>query len=198
MTGFARWWTETAAALSDVLGLGWILLILLALAAAVALLWTHWSRLRVPRLRLRFRRRRRRPAAEPEKNVDPVLDEAEPDALPDLPAATFLSRADRFAAQGQWAEAVRERLRAVVRLLVDRRVIDHHPGWTVTELASAAGRNAPATDEPLTAAGTIFSDIWYGEKPATEDDDTSMKRLASEVDRAVAGGRVPASRRGGS
>ncbi|MEV4533849.1 DUF4129 domain-containing protein [Asanoa sp. NPDC049518] len=193
----SRWWTETAAALSDVLGLGWVLLILLLLATAVAVLWSTWSRLRWPRLRF-GRRRRRRPAAEPEKAVEPMADEAEPDALPDLPAATFVSRADRFAAQGQWAEAVRERLRAVVRLLVDRRVIEHHPGWTVTELASAAGRNAPATDQPLSAAGTIFSDIWYGEKPATEDDDASMKRLASEVDRAVSGGRVPASRRGGS
>ncbi|GIF66091.1 hypothetical protein Ais01nite_41260 [Asanoa ishikariensis] len=194
MSGFARWWTETAAAVSDVLGLGWLLLILVVLATAIALLWSHWSRLRRPQLRFR----RRRPTAEPETTVEPLLDDAEPDALPDLPAATFVSRADRFAAQGQWAEAVRERLRAVVRLLVDRKVIEHHPGWTVTELASAAGRNAPATDQPLAAAGTVFSDIWYGEKAANEDDDTTMKRLAAEVDRAVSGGRVPASRRGGS
>jgi len=194
MSGFARWWTETAAAISDTLGLGWLLLILLGLAIVVALLWSNWSRLRWPRLRLR----RRRPTAAPVTPVEPLADEAEPDALPDLPAATFVSRADQFAAQGRWAEAVRERLRAVVRLLVDRKVIDHHPGWTVTELASAAGRNAPATDGPLGTAGTIFSDIWYGQKPATADDDATMKRLASDVDRAVSGGRVPASRRGGS
>jgi hypothetical protein len=113
-----------------------------------------------------------------------------------VPVATFLSRADQFAAQGRFAEAVRERLRAVVRLLVDRRVIDHHPGWTVTELAAEAGRAAPATDRPLGAAGTIFSDIWYGAKAATADDDSRMKELSSDVDKAVT--RVPASRRASS
>ncbi|MEV4618969.1 DUF4129 domain-containing protein [Asanoa sp. NPDC049573] len=196
MTGFARWWTETVAAIGDHLALHWVVLILLALAAIVAVLWSNWARLR----RVRWRRpafsfRRRRKTPEPDQPDDPAADALEPDALPDLPAATFLSRADRFAAEGRWAEAVRERLRAVVRLLVDRRVIEHHPGWTVTELASAAGRSAPATDRPLGAAGVIFSDIWYGQKPATADDDATMKRLASDVDLALTGARVPASRR---
>jgi hypothetical protein len=201
VTGFARWWTQTVAAIGDRLALHWVVLILLLLATVVAVLWSNWARLRRvrwhwPAVDLRFwRRRRRRPVAEPAEPDDPEVDALEPDALPDLPAATFVSRADRFAAEGRWAEAVRERLRAVVRLLVDRRVIEHHPGWTVTELASAAGRSAPATDRPLDAAGTIFSDIWYGQKPATSDDDATMKRLASDVDHAVTGARVPASRR---
>jgi uncharacterized protein DUF4129 len=199
VTGFARWWTETVAAVGDVLALHWVVLILLLLAAVVAVLWSNWARLRRVRWhwpRFSLPRRRRKAVAEPAEPDDPEVDALEPDALPDLPAATFVSRADRFAAEGRWAEAVRERLRAVVRLLVDRRVIEHHPGWTVTELASAAGRSAPATDRPLGAAGTIFSDIWYGEKPATSDDDATMKRLASDVDSAVTGARVPASRRG--
>lgn len=198
MTGFARWWTETVAAIGDGLGLGWVVLILLLLGAVVAVVWSNWAalrgvRLRWPHFRLGFWRRRRR-VTEPAAPT-PAVDTVEPDTLPDLPAATFLSRADRFAAEGRWAEAVRERLRAVVRLLVDRRVIEHHPGWTVTELASAAGRSAPATDRPLGEAGTIFSDIWYGQKPATADDDATMKQLSSDVDRAVSGARVPASRR---
>ncbi|MEV0719451.1 DUF4129 domain-containing protein [Asanoa sp. NPDC050611] len=195
MSGFARWWTEAVAALGDLVPPGWLLLIVLLLAALVAVLWSQWARLRS--IRLKWPRRRRRPAAEPAE-AGPVPQETEPDALPDLPAATFVSRADQFAAQGRWAEAVRERLRAMVRLLVDRRVIEHHPGWTVTELASAAGRSAPATDRPLGAAGTVFSDIWYGQKPATSDDDAAMKGFASDVDRALSGARVPASRRGES
>jgi hypothetical protein len=199
VTGFARWWTQTVAAIGDILTLHWVVLILLLLATVVAVLWSNWARLRRvrwhwPAVDLRFWRRRR-PVAEPAEPDDPEVDALEPDALPDLPAATFVSRADRFAAEGRWAEAVRERLRAVIRLLVDRRVIEHHPGWTVTELASAAGRSAPATDRPLGAAGTIFADIWYGQKPATADDDATMKRLASDVDHAVTGARVPASRR---
>ncbi|GIF48860.1 uncharacterized protein DUF4129 [Asanoa ferruginea] len=198
MTGFARWWTEAVAAIGDHLALHWVVLILLLLAATVAVLWSNWARLRRVRWRwpgFSLSWRRRKPVAKPAEPDDQEVDALEPDALPDLPAATFVSRADRFAAEGRWAEAVRERLRAVVRQLVDRRVIEHHPGWTVTELASAAGRSAPATDRPLGAAGTIFSDIWYGEKPATSDDDAEMKQLASDVDQAVTGARVPASRR---
>ncbi|GIF77024.1 DUF4129 domain-containing protein [Asanoa siamensis] len=194
MSGFARWWTEAVAALGDVLSPGWQLLILLLLATVVALVWSNWAKLRT--IRLRWPRRRRRPVETPVEASPTEPETVEPDALPDLPAATFLSRADQFAARGQWAEAVRERLRAVVRLLVDRKVIEHHPGWTVTELAAAAGRSAPATDQPLGAAGLVFSDIWYGQKQATEDDDTAMKGFASDVDRALTGARVPASRRG--
>jgi hypothetical protein len=194
MNGFARWWTETVAALGDLLPLGWVLFGLVLLAAAAAALWSNWSRLRWPGFR--FRRARKKVEATTSAETPPET--AEPDALPDLPAATFLSRAEQYAAQGRWAEAVRERLRAVVRLLVDRKVIDHHPGWTVTELASAAGRKVPPADRPLQAAGTIFSDIWYGQQPATAEDDATMKELASDVDRAVSGARVPASRRGES
>lgn len=189
MNGVARWWTESVAALGDVVPLSWLVFILVMAAILTSLGWANWERLRQvrwawPKLRLP---RRRRPEPTPEAAVD--LDSLEPDALPAVPAATLLSRADQFAAQGRFAEAIRERLRAMVRLLVDRRVIDHHPGWTVTELATAAGRAAPAADRPLGAAGTIFSDVWYGQKQATADDDATMRLLASDVDRAVARGR---------
>ncbi|GAA1878529.1 DUF4129 domain-containing protein [Asanoa iriomotensis] len=192
----SRWWTEAVAAVGDLVPPGWLLLILLLLAALASVVWTQWARLRT--LRLRWPRRRRRTATTDPDESAAEPEPLEPDVLPDLPAATFVSRADQFAAQGRWAEAVRERLRAMVRSLVDRRVIDHHPGWTVTELAAAAGHNAPATDRPLSGAGTVFSDIWYGQKPATADDDAAMKGFASDVDRAMSGARVPASRRGES
>jgi len=196
MSGVARWWTEAVAALGDVVPLGWVAFILVAAGVLTALVWSNGERLRrlrlsLPRWRLP-RRRRARAVAEPTPD-DAELDALEPDALPAVPAGTLLSRADRFAAQGRFAEAVRERLRALVRLLVDRRVIEHHPGWTVTELAAEAGRAAPAAGQPLGAAGTVFSDIWYGQKPATAEDDATMRSLAADVERAVRDGRRVAS-----
>jgi hypothetical protein len=185
VNGFWRWWDETVAALGDVLPLPLLTLLVLVLAVLVAVLWSTYPRwVRRPRLRLRRRRRRTDEAAD---DALAALEEAAlaDDALPDLPAPTLVSLADRLAAQGRFAEAVRERLRAIVRLLVDRRVIEHHPGWTVTELAAAAGHVRPAADPPLRAAGRVFSDIWYGERPATADDDHRMRALAAEVDAAA-------------
>ena len=95
------------------------------------------TRLRLGRLRWRWRRRRRR------ARMPPRRAELAPDELPDLPAAVLALTADQLAAAGRYAEAVRERLRAMVAELIESGLIPASPGWTVTELA-AAGRRAPA------------------------------------------------------
>jgi hypothetical protein len=116
------------------------------------------------------------------------------DELPDLPAADFVSLADRFAAEGRFAEAVRERLRAIVRELIDAGLIDNRPGWTVTELATAAGAARPPVRPGLDAASRLFSDIWYGQRPATADDDRRMRGYAGQVHGALTGALVGSSR----
>src|SRR5437763_1372983 len=101
------------------------------------------------------------------------------------PAVDLSSRADRLAAEGRYAEAVRERLRAIVRDLVDRGLVEHRPGWTVTELARTAAAARPAVEPPLSAAALLFSDIWYGNRPAHAEHDARMRALAREVHAAV-------------
>jgi hypothetical protein len=147
----------------------------------------RWDRFRLPRLRfdfrwpgrwwrrLRWRRwwRRRRDAVEP-----PVLPD---DQLPDLPATVLALGADELAAAGRYAEAVRERLRAILRDLVERGVIVNYPGWTVHELSRTAARNRPPIAAPLTAAADLFGEIWYGMRPATSDDDQLMRVRAEQV-----------------
>ncbi|MGN9912066.1 DUF4129 domain-containing protein [Phytohabitans sp. LJ34] len=189
----SRWWTEGVAAFGDVVPLPLAALALLLAAALAGAGWYWWPRwvprrfprLRMPRLRRpRFHwpfRRRKRDVQEP---VRPVLDTSG-DELPDLPAAAFVSLADRLAAQGRYAEAVRERLRAMVRELVDRQVVEHRPGWTVSELAGAAGRARPVVDAPLRAAGGVFSEVWYGERPAGAQHDQRMRELSDQLHRAL-------------
>jgi hypothetical protein len=116
---------------------------------------------------------------------DPALTGVADEELPDLPPAAFTSFADQLAAQGRYAESVRERLRAMVRELVDRRVIEHHPGWTVAELAGAAAQARPAVDGPLKAAGRVFSDLWYGQHPARSEHDARMREFADEMHREL-------------
>ena len=210
-----RFWTNLVDGVSQLIPLPLLLLILLALAGIVGLLWYFFPRWvprrlprfrapswrpRWPRWRLRWptwrwrwpdwrswlRRRKRKQGTE--TGLEQAIEElaASEDELPDLPPEVFVSLADRLAAQGRYAEAIRERLRAVVRELVDRGVIAHRPGWTVTELAAAASAARPAVRTALSAATTIFSEVWYGQRPATAIHDERMKALTTQVSDAIA------------
>ncbi|GGM34625.1 DUF4129 domain-containing protein [Dactylosporangium sucinum] len=178
-----REWSELLQDVCSVLSLAWLLFILITVSVAFAALhffYPAWVPRRLPGF---LRRRKRVQHEDAELPVVPAPEtEPEPDAeLPELPAHAFMSLADRLAAEGRYAEAVRERLRAIVRGLVERRVLEHQPGMTVTELARAAGAALPGLDTPLRSATGIFSEIWYGQRPATAEHDDRMRRLAAEV-----------------
>jgi hypothetical protein len=202
----SRGWTELVAFLSDILSLPLILLILLVLATVIALLWYffpawlpkrrngkgrrwqlrwpkwRWPKWRWRRPRLRWRWRRKRKAADIggiEEQIAELL--ASEEELPEVPAEAYQSLADRLAAQGRYADALRERYRSAVRDLVLHGVIDNRPGWTVTELARAAGAARTSVDVPLRSASNLFSEVWYAERAATAEHDDRMRTLADDV-----------------
>ncbi|MGC1211356.1 MAG: DUF4129 domain-containing protein [Micromonospora sp.] len=204
----SRWWTEAVAALGDRVPLPLATLILLLAALLAALAWYHFPawvprrlpRFRLPRLRLprfprlrlpRWRlprlprlRRPKRPRRRPRK-ADDARVPAPRDGAADPPAA-YACLADRLAAEGRYAEAVRERLRDMIRELVARQVIAHRPGMTVAELTAAAARSRPRVHPPLHAAGAIFSDLWYAQRPARPEHDRRMRELATDLRRELA------------
>ncbi|MFI6506861.1 DUF4129 domain-containing protein [Streptosporangium sp. NPDC050855] len=94
-----------------------------------------------------------------------------------LTAAEHREAAERLAEQGRWAEAVRERLRAVARDLEDRVIVDVAPGRTAGELAAEAGRALPALAAELTVAARVFDDVTYGEVPGTPEAYRIMRDL---------------------
>jgi Domain of unknown function (DUF4129) len=147
--------------------------------------WPEWAR---PRWLWRWLRRKRKPEQEPVPDLEEVLTS---DELPDLPAEAFLALADRLALEGRYAEALRERLRAIVRQLVDHGVIEHRPGWTITELAAGAASALPAVAAPLDAAAGLFSEIWYGQRPANASHDGQMRGYAEAVGQLLARPRSP-------
>jgi hypothetical protein len=204
MSGTTRVWNEIVAVLADLVRGGVPALVFLSFVGAllVALGWYFWpswlpwywrlregrggggrtdrrtdwrGRFRLGGLRWRLRWRRRRARVEEEQLDLP------PDVLPDLPAGVLALTADQLAAAGRYAEAVRERLRAMVRDLIERGVLPHSPGWTVTELATAAGRARPPLAAPLAGGVGVFSEIWYGLRPATAEDDATMRRYADQI-----------------
>ncbi|CAO5242906.1 DUF4129 domain-containing protein [Frankia sp. AgKG'84/4] len=132
---------------------------------------------------------------------------AEDDLSSPLSAAQLRAEADNHAALGDYLLAVRSRLRAIVRTLEDRGLLDPRPGRTAGELvADVAGAVAvprpanadrgrpkqedvaPANSDhalsALAAAVQIFSDTWYGGRPGSAADyqvlvdaDTALSRL---------------------
>jgi hypothetical protein len=98
-----------------------------------------------------------------------------------LTAAQHAAAADRHAASGEWAEAVRERLRAVVRGLEERAVLDERPGRTADEAAAEAGVALPECAADLRSGARLFDEVWYGGRPAGPESDAALRRLDERV-----------------
>ena len=159
-----RWLAERlAAALDGVAGVspggyaGVAVLLLLVLAAAVA-------------VRLRVGPLGRRGAADQTLFLGGQLT-----------AAEHRARADRHAAAGEWADAVRERLRAVVRALEERSLLEPRAGRTADEAAAEGGLALPACAAQLHAAARLFDEIWYGGRPAGPAADRALRDLDEAV-----------------
>ncbi|MCK9878806.1 DUF4129 domain-containing protein [Frankia sp. Ag45/Mut15] len=103
---------------------------------------------------------------------------AAPDELASARTATQLrAEADQQAAAGQYALAMRSRLRAIVRMLTDKGVLEPRPGRTAGELVgevsrATGGQSTPGQPDPLralAAATDVFSETWYGGRPGTAE-----------------------------
>ena len=96
-------------------------------------------------------------------------------------AAEHRAAADAHAAAGEWADAVRERLRAVVRSLEERAVLDQRPGRTADEAAAEAGAALPAVAAELRRAARLFDDVWYGGRAAGPESDAALRAVDEQV-----------------
>ncbi|MFE5585192.1 DUF4129 domain-containing protein [Kitasatospora sp. NPDC056531] len=96
-------------------------------------------------------------------------------------AAQYRADAAGHAAAGRWTEAVREQMRALVRALEERTLLDTRPGRTADEAAAEAGRALPEHAAALTAAARTFDDIAYGDRTA----DQAAYQLLLDLDRTL-------------
>jgi hypothetical protein len=183
-----RSWDEFAAGVFDLVAPQNLLLLLLLLAGLIGALWywfpawvpRRWPRWRMPRFRLprlrlpRFRRTGKPKAAEPAPEQEPAF---EPTVV--LADGTLL--ADRLAAQGRYAEAIRQRLRDLVGDLSAAGVVSPLPGTTAAEVAASVAARRPAMAGPLGGATDLFSEIWYGDRTALSAHDERMRALTGDV-----------------
>jgi hypothetical protein len=89
----------------------------------------------------------------------------------------YRASADAHAARGAWAEAVQDRLRAIVRALEERAILDERAGRTADEAALEAGRHLPQLADALLTAATTFDDVRYGAYPADQSMDQALRDL---------------------
>ncbi|MFI1761991.1 DUF4129 domain-containing protein [Streptomyces sp. NPDC020800] len=133
--------------------------LLVVVLFVVAVLAALWWRLGTPR---------RRPTSAP------TLFDDRPRS-----AAEHRAASESHAAQGHWNQAVQERMRAIVRSLEERALLDVRPGRTADEAAAEAGRTLPSHTDRLRSAARDFDDVTYGGRTASEQ---SYQRIA-ELDR---------------
>jgi hypothetical protein len=98
-------------------------------------------------------------------------------------AAEHRRAADEHARRGEWAAAVQERMRAVVRGLEERDLIAPAAGRTAPEVAAEAGRLLPERAAELRTAAAAFDAVVFGGRPAGPDDDARLRALDEALGR---------------
>lgn len=99
------------------------------------------------------------------------------DATP-LTAGAHRAAAVRAAQTGQWAEAIRERMRALAGEVTEQGLVAERAGRTADELATEVGAALPELARELRAATEVFDAVWYGEQPA----DLGAYQLVAQVE----------------
>ncbi|MCQ1576701.1 DUF4129 domain-containing protein [Streptomyces parvus] len=140
-------------------GLAVLVVIVVGLAAAL------WWRLGTPQ--------------RPSRSADALFDSTGPRS-----AAQHRAAAEAHAAALRWTEAVQERMRAIVRSLEERALLDPRPGRTADEAAAEAGRTLPEHTARLRAAARSFDDVTYGGRTADQSAYLSLRTLDLELDEA--------------
>ncbi|MFF5364243.1 DUF4129 domain-containing protein [Streptomyces scabiei] len=163
MDAFWEWLDKVFGAASAATPGGTLGLVVIVLAV-LALLGALWWRLGTPR---------RAPAS------SAVLFDDRPRS-----AAEHRAAAEAQAAQGHWNQAVQERMRAVVRSLEERALLDVRPGRTADEAASEAGTSLPAHADRLHTAARDFDDVTYGGRSASEETYLRLAALDTDLERA--------------
>ncbi|QNS05876.1 DUF4129 domain-containing protein [Streptomyces xanthii] len=136
---------------------GLVVIVLAVLAAGAALWWRLGTPRRLPRTEA------------------PLFDDRPSSA------AEHRAAAEAHAAQAHWNQAVQERMRALVRSLEERALLDPRPGRTADEAATEAARPLPGHAEALRAAARTFDDIAYGGRTATAAMYAALTTLDTEV-----------------
>ncbi|MFC5141692.1 DUF4129 domain-containing protein [Actinomycetospora rhizophila] len=89
--------------------------------------------------------------------------------------------ADGHARAGAFDDAVRERMRAIVRSLEERTILEPRRGRTAGDAAREGGRALPAVADGLLEAARRFDETVYGGRRADADADARLRKIDAAV-----------------
>jgi hypothetical protein len=116
-----------------------------------------------------------------------------------LSPAAWRERAERFAAEGRFREALRCRYCALVGELAQRGLLDEVPGRTSGDYERLVRALLPEVAQQFASVTALFERCWYGHEPSDADEQVLFDQAARLIMREVDARRGQASRhRGGS
>jgi hypothetical protein len=135
-------------------------------------------------------KKKKKPKTGPSTTAAPAFDEV-------LAGAALHRRtAEQSAAARQWAEAIRERFRAVIATLDERGLLPERPERTADEAARDAGEVLPEHRAALSDAARAFDEVEYGEYLGSAEGYAGIREVDEQVAAAPARTRgLPAVRR---
>lgn len=148
-----------------------VLLIILAVFLLVVVVLLVLRRLGKPRTEQKSKQKPEKKRGVPRGMAEEVL----------TGAALHRRNAERSAAAGDWAEAIRERFRAVIATLDERGLLPERADRTADEAARDAAAILPAHSGVLEAAARAFDEVEYGEYVGTPQ----AYAVISDVDELV-------------
>ncbi|BAW93762.1 hypothetical protein CHIBA101_1930 [Actinomyces sp. Chiba101] len=112
----------------------------------------------------------------------------------DRDAAALTSAADLAADRGDFATAVVDRFRAIIRSLDERSILEDYPGLTAHEAAGLAADALPGLSADLHSGARLFDAVRYGDVMASPEEDAWMRALAADVEAQAGRARRDAGR----
>lgn len=96
-------------------------------------------------------------------------------------AAEHRAAAEQHAAAEQWTRALQERMRAIVRSLEERALLEPRPGRTADEAATEAGHHLPQCAMALRKAARAFDEVTYADREADQPSYALLRDLDEQL-----------------
>lgn len=144
----------------------------------------------------KYRKRDKTEQPEKDKPKTGRADEPKPAPFDEVLTGAALHRrtAQNAASAGDWAEAIRERFRAVISTLDERGLLPERPERTADEAARDAGEILPEHRLALAAAALAFDEVEYGEYVGGPDGYDRIRAVDEQITAHAPAGRTGSRR----